>query len=118
MQHRWLRFAAIVVGVVTAPVAAQSTPETGTEVLQRMHEVHPRDFEWDGCLPSLGAILIRAPRIMPASLETAGLPADLVPMHPKMGALVRVASEMAAAVLAVKRGASSRRSFEPRSTSS
>jgi uroporphyrinogen-III synthase len=54
--------------------------------------------------------------VMTASLETAGLPADLVPMHPKMRALVKVASEMAAAVLARKRGASSRRSFEPRPT--
>jgi uroporphyrinogen-III synthase len=54
--------------------------------------------------------------VMTASLETAGLPADLVPLHPKMGALVKVASEMAAAVLAQKRGASSRRSFEPRPT--
>jgi uroporphyrinogen-III synthase len=54
--------------------------------------------------------------VMTASLETAGLPADLVPMHPKMGALVKVASEMAATALAQKRGASSRRSFEPRPT--
>ena len=54
--------------------------------------------------------------VMTASLETAGLPADLVPMHPKMGALVKVASEMAAGVLAEKRGASSRCSFEPRPT--
>lgn len=54
--------------------------------------------------------------VMTASLEAAGLQADLVPVHPKMGALVKVASEMAAAVLARKRGASSRRSFEPRPT--
>jgi uroporphyrinogen-III synthase len=41
--------------------------------------------------------------VMTASLEAAGLPADIVPVHPKMGALVKVASEMSAAVLARKR---------------
>jgi len=42
--------------------------------------------------------------VMTASLEAAGLPVELIPVHPKMGALVKVASEMAAAVLAKKRG--------------
>jgi uroporphyrinogen-III synthase len=42
--------------------------------------------------------------VMTASLEAAGLPVDLVPAHPKMGALVKVASETAAAALVQKRG--------------
>jgi uroporphyrinogen-III synthase len=41
--------------------------------------------------------------VMTASLEAAGLPVELVPVHPKMGALVKVASEMTAAVLEKKR---------------
>jgi uroporphyrinogen-III synthase len=41
--------------------------------------------------------------VMTASLKAAGLPVELVPRHPKMGALVKVASEMAAAILAQKR---------------
>ena len=40
---------------------------------------------------------------MTASLEAAGFPIDIVPVHPKMAALVKVASEMAAAVLLQKR---------------
>jgi uroporphyrinogen-III synthase len=43
--------------------------------------------------------------VMTASLKAAGLPAELIPVHPKMGALVKVASETAAAILAQKRGA-------------
>jgi len=42
--------------------------------------------------------------VMTASLKAAGLPAELIPVHPKMGALVKVASEMAAAILTQKRG--------------
>ena len=42
--------------------------------------------------------------VMTASLEAAGFPVDIVPVHPKMAALVKVASEMAAAALAKKRG--------------
>ena len=41
--------------------------------------------------------------VMTASLEAAGLPIELVPLHPKMGALVKVASETAAGVLKKKR---------------
>jgi uroporphyrinogen-III synthase len=41
--------------------------------------------------------------VMTASLEAAGFPVDIVPVHPKMGALVKVASEMAAVVLTQKR---------------
>jgi len=41
--------------------------------------------------------------VMTATLEAAGLPADIVPVHPKMAALVKAASEMAATVLARKR---------------
>jgi uroporphyrinogen-III synthase len=44
--------------------------------------------------------------VMTASLEAAGLPVELIPVHPKMGALVKVASDMAAAILAKKRGVS------------
>jgi len=41
--------------------------------------------------------------VMTASLETAGFPADIVPVHPKMAALVKVASEMSPMVLDQKR---------------
>jgi uroporphyrinogen-III synthase len=42
--------------------------------------------------------------IMTEALQSAGLPIDIVPIHPKMAALVKAASENAAAVLARKRG--------------
>jgi uroporphyrinogen-III synthase len=42
--------------------------------------------------------------VMTAALESYGLSADIVPQHPKMGALIRAASESAVAMLAVKRG--------------
>jgi uroporphyrinogen-III synthase len=41
--------------------------------------------------------------VMTASLEAAGFPVDIVPVHPKMAALVKVASEMAAAAMVQKR---------------
>jgi len=41
--------------------------------------------------------------VMTASLEAAGFPVDIVPVHPKMAALVKAASEMAAVALAQKR---------------
>jgi uroporphyrinogen-III synthase len=41
--------------------------------------------------------------VMTASLEAAGLPVEIVPVHPKMGALIKVASEMSATVLEKKR---------------
>ncbi len=41
--------------------------------------------------------------VMTATLESYGLPADIIPNHPKMGALVKAAAESAAAVLAAKR---------------
>jgi uroporphyrinogen-III synthase len=41
--------------------------------------------------------------VMTASLEAAGLPADIVPVHPKMAALVKAASDMAPAILVQKR---------------
>ena len=50
--------------------------------------------------------------VMTASLEAAGLPVELIPIHPKMGALVKVASEMAAVVLAKKRGVSEMHSIK------
>ena len=40
MQHRWLRFTAFAACLVTSPVAAQATPKTGREVLQRMHDAY------------------------------------------------------------------------------
>lgn len=44
--------------------------------------------------------------VMTASLQAAGFPVDIIPVHPKMAALVKVASETAAAILAHKRVAS------------
>lgn len=41
--------------------------------------------------------------IMTAAMIEQGLVPDIVPVHPKMGSLVRAAAEQAAAVLAVKR---------------
>jgi len=41
--------------------------------------------------------------VMTASLEAAGFPVDIAPVHPKMAALVKVASEMADAALVKKR---------------
>jgi uroporphyrinogen-III synthase len=41
--------------------------------------------------------------VMTASLEAAGIPVEIVPVHPKMGALVKAASEMASAILRQKR---------------
>jgi uroporphyrinogen-III synthase len=43
--------------------------------------------------------------VMTATLESYGLPADIVPNHPKMGSLVKAAAESASAVLCSKRGA-------------
>lgn len=42
--------------------------------------------------------------IMTTALESAGLPIDITPVHPKMAALVKAASEETHAVLARKRG--------------
>jgi len=41
--------------------------------------------------------------VMTATLEAYGLPADIIPNHPKMGPLVKAAAELAASVLCVKR---------------
>jgi uroporphyrinogen-III synthase len=41
--------------------------------------------------------------IMTAALESYGLPADIIPNHPKMGSLVKAAAESAATVLVSKR---------------
>jgi len=43
--------------------------------------------------------------VMTASLEAGGFAADIIPVHPKMGALVKAASEAAASVVARKRKA-------------
>ncbi len=41
--------------------------------------------------------------VMSATLETAGLPVEIVPVHPKMAALVKAASDMTSSVLERKR---------------
>ena len=41
--------------------------------------------------------------VMTAALESAGFPAEMVPVHPKMAALVKVASETAHSVIQQKR---------------
>jgi len=41
--------------------------------------------------------------VMTAALEAAGILVEIVPAHPKMGALVKAASEMTAAVIVQKR---------------
>jgi len=41
--------------------------------------------------------------VMTATLEAAGLPVDIVPVHPKMAALVKATSELTAEVLLQKR---------------
>lgn len=41
--------------------------------------------------------------VMTASLESHGLPVDIIPNHPKMGSLVKAAAECAAGVLSRKR---------------
>jgi uroporphyrinogen-III synthase len=43
--------------------------------------------------------------IMTAALEAAGLPVDIIPIHPKMAGLVKAAAENAAGVLGQKRRA-------------
>ena len=45
--------------------------------------------------------------VMTAALEAAGIPVEIVPVHPKMGALVKAASETAAAVVKKKRASRS-----------
>jgi len=40
MQHRWIRLAIASSCLIAAPVAAQSTPKTGADVLQRMHDAY------------------------------------------------------------------------------
>jgi uroporphyrinogen-III synthase len=41
--------------------------------------------------------------VMTTALEAAGIPVEIVPTHPKMGALVKAASEMTGAILLQKR---------------
>jgi uroporphyrinogen-III synthase len=41
--------------------------------------------------------------VMTSALEAAGIPVEIVPAHPKMGALVKPAAEMTAAILVQKR---------------
>src|SRR5579871_1834988 len=43
--------------------------------------------------------------VMTATLESHGFPADIVPNHPKMGALVKAAAESARSILSAKRAA-------------
>jgi uroporphyrinogen-III synthase len=51
--------------------------------------------------------------VMTATLESYGLPADIVPNHPKMGALVKAAAELGAGVVCAKRGLASPRTPVP-----
>jgi uroporphyrinogen-III synthase len=46
--------------------------------------------------------------VMTATLESYGFPVDIVPMHPKMGALVKAAADLAPAILAAKHTGSRR----------
>ncbi len=59
-----------------------------TEVLQALRD--------DVAIASVGPV-------MTATLESYGLPADIVPNHPKMGSLVKAAAEMARTILCTKR---------------
>lgn len=43
--------------------------------------------------------------VMTATLETQGIPVDIIPNHPKMGALVKAAAESAGSILSAKRAA-------------
>lgn len=43
--------------------------------------------------------------VMTATLDSYGLPADIVPNHPKMGSLVKAAAEVAAVTICAKRAA-------------
>lgn len=49
------------------------------------------------------AVLASVGPIMTAALEEAGLPADIIPTHPKMAGLVKAAAEQSAAALVRKR---------------
>jgi uroporphyrinogen-III synthase len=46
--------------------------------------------------------------VMTATLEAAGLPPDIVPLHPKMPALVKASADLAARVLETKSGRNQR----------
>jgi uroporphyrinogen-III synthase len=54
------------------------------------------------CLQEFAAIASVGP-VMTASLVAARIPVEIVPVHPKMAALVKAASDMAASILAEKR---------------
>jgi uroporphyrinogen-III synthase len=49
--------------------------------------------------------------VMTAALESQGFPVDIIPTHPKMGALVKAAAESTAAVLSKKRAREGSRSL-------
>ena len=54
------------------------------------------------CLVEHAAVSSVGP-IMTDALEAAGLPADIIPIHPKMAGLVKASAELSAATLAKKR---------------
>ena len=54
------------------------------------------------CLREFVAVASVGP-VMTATLQDAGIPVDIVPVHPKMAALVKAAGEMAAACLLRRR---------------
>ena len=55
------------------------------------------------CLREYAAIASVGP-VMSASLIAAGIPVEIVPVHPKMAALVKAAAEMSAHIIKQKRG--------------
>ena len=52
------------------------------------------------------AVIASVGPVMTAALESAGIAADIVPVHPKMAALVKAASEQAANAMTAKRASS------------
>jgi uroporphyrinogen-III synthase len=61
-----------------------------------------READVRSALESHSALASVGP-IMTAALESAGLAADILPIHPKRAGLVKAAAEQAAAALARKR---------------
>jgi uroporphyrinogen-III synthase len=62
------------------------------------------DAEVRACLKQHAAVASVGP-IMTEALQAAGLPADVIPIHPKMAGLVKAAAELSAGALARKRRA-------------
>lgn len=82
------------VAVFTSSIQLEHLLETAQE-MGREEEVR-RSLAADVAIASVGPV-------MTATLEAAGIRPDIVPLHPKMPALIRAASELAPGVLARKR---------------